>query len=127
MKRAVIYARSAVGGAPGARSIDEQERQCRRYCKAQGLEVAGTFMDCGASGLAMRRPALKYMIRFCRKPGRVEYAVAASADRFSRDSRGLAGIQQALASRSVEARCALQSALRPPVSRREVKSVGVLP
>lgn len=127
MKRAVIYARSAVGGPPAARSINEQERECRRYCKAEGLEVSGAFMDCGASGLAMSRPALKGMIRFCRKPGRVDYAVAASVDRLSRDLGVQAAIRQALASRGVEVRLVFQPSMPPAGTRREVKAVRARP
>lgn len=49
--------RTALQHEDGA-SLESQEAACRAFCAARGLEVVRVFIDGGASGGSIERPAL---------------------------------------------------------------------
>lgn len=64
-------------------SLDSQEARCRALCDARGLAVERVFVDAGASGGTLDRPALSDL-RQAVEAGEVAAVVVYAVDRLSR-------------------------------------------
>ena len=85
-KRAVLYARVAVGDADGAnRKLVEQLAQCRNYALAQDWTVIAELHEDerGVSGLALDPPQLA-VVRRMAHAGEFDVLVVHDLDRISR-------------------------------------------
>lgn len=84
---AALYVRvsTAEQADPGLNggSLESQEARCRALCEARGLEVARVFIDAGASGGTLDRPALADL-RAAVAAGEVAVVVVYAVDRLSR-------------------------------------------
>lgn len=85
--KATLYVRvsTAEQADPGLNggSLESQETRCRALCEARGLEVVRVFIDAGASGGTLDRPALRDL-RACVAAGEVAAVVVYAVDRLSR-------------------------------------------
>jgi DNA invertase Pin-like site-specific DNA recombinase len=84
---AAVYVRvsTAEQADPGLNggSLESQEARCRALCEARGLSVARIFIDAGASGGSLERPALDEL-RASVEAGHVAAVVVYAVDRLSR-------------------------------------------
>lgn len=80
MTTAVIYARFSCSKQREA-SIDDQLRECRDYCKHEGIDVVGEYCDYAQSGRTDDRPQFQAMIA---NAGESDLVVVYMMDRFSR-------------------------------------------
>lgn len=79
---AIIYCRvSTDEQAKSGLGLEAQETRCRAWAEANGYDVAGLFVDEGASAKTLRRPELEKALAAL-KPGRV--LVAYKLDRLTR-------------------------------------------
>jgi site-specific DNA recombinase len=78
----VSTAEQAESGENGG-SLESQEARCRALCEARSLAVARVFVDAGASGGTLERPALSEL-RACVAAGEVSAVVVYAVDRLSR-------------------------------------------
>lgn len=63
MPKALVYCRvSTQEQAREGYSLEAQERQVRLFCAAAGWEVAGCYVEEGASGATLERPALRRLL-----------------------------------------------------------------
>jgi site-specific DNA recombinase len=87
-KRAGIYARISTsdkdGGTQSETSIEQQLRECRAYCAAQGWEVVEEYRDEGFSGTNTQRPEYQRMMS---EMENWDVVIAAKMDRFHRNVR----------------------------------------
>ena len=84
-KRTVLYCRvSTKRQADKADNLPEQKRQCREYCRREGLEIVKEFVDPGESARSADRPEFQKMLAFCRE-NKVGYVVVQKLDRFARN------------------------------------------
>ena len=60
-KTAVIYARFSCSKQREA-SIDDQLRECRRWCDENGYSVVGEYCDYAMSGRTDERPQFQAMV-----------------------------------------------------------------
>jgi site-specific DNA recombinase len=82
LTEAIIYCRvSTDEQARSGLGLEAQEARCRAWCVANGLEVAGIFVDDGASAKTLKRPELEKALAAL-TPGRV--LVAYKLDRLTR-------------------------------------------
>lgn len=87
--RAVIYARYSSDLQRDA-SIDDQVRVCRARADKEGWQVVEVFADHAISGATTLRPGYQDMMAALRG-GRIDFVLAESLDRFSRDQEHIAG------------------------------------
>ena len=81
MKTAVIYARFSCASQREA-SIEDQLKECHRWCDDNGYVVVAEYCDYAISGRTDERPQFQEMIL---NAGESEVAVVYMMDRFSRD------------------------------------------
>ncbi len=93
---AAIYARYS-SDAQDARSIEDQERRCRRYAEAHDFEVVEVFSDAAISGATLDRPGLRRMLDAARQ-GAFKVVLVDDLSRLSRDLYDTLGLQRKLAS-----------------------------
>jgi site-specific DNA recombinase len=86
-QRAALYLRVSTGRqAENDLSIPDQRRQAVSYCAAKGWEVAGEFVEPGASGTDDRRPELQRLLDLATGDGSpFDVIVVHSFSRFARD------------------------------------------
>lgn len=65
-------------------SIEQQQQEAHKYCKAHGLHIIGEYADRAISGTRIDRPALQQMLDDAKKL-RPAYLVLWKTDRLSRD------------------------------------------
>lgn len=82
-KRAVIYARYSSSGQREA-SIDDQLRDCRRFCDDHGYTIVAEYFDKAMSGTTDRRPDFQRMISDSAN-GTFDVVVVWKIDRFGRN------------------------------------------
>lgn len=83
---ALIYCRvSSDRQATEGHGLDGQERRCREYAAANGLQVVAVFRDEGASGGTIDRPALEEMFAYMRKHQDVDVVLFEDVSRIARD------------------------------------------
>jgi site-specific DNA recombinase len=94
--RTVLYLRvSTKRQADKANNLPEQTRQCRDYCRSEGLEIVDEFVDPGESARSADRPEFQRMLSFCRS-NNIGYIVVQRLDRFARNVADLAGLSAEL-------------------------------
>ena len=87
MRRGVIYTRVSYADQVDGTSLETQERDCRRYCAEQGIEVLAVFVEPGRSAKTCERPELHRLLDHCgKKRNRVDVLVVHKLDRLSRNS-----------------------------------------
>lgn len=91
MKRAAIYARVSTGKqAAGELSLPDQLKQCAAFAAANGYEIAGEFVDAGASARTDKRAEFQGMIRLACGPQRqFDVILVHSQSRFARNTKDL--------------------------------------
>lgn len=101
-KKAAIYARvSTVEQAEEGYSIDEQVRLLREFCKKEGYEVCGEYVDRGISGKNISgRPALQQLLSAAHNK-EFDIVLVWKMNRFSRKSIDLLNIVEMLKSKNI--------------------------
>ena len=85
--RAGLYARvSTTEQAEEGYSIEAQLEAMRRYCRAEGWEVAAEYIDPGVSGTTGDRPGLQAALADC-EARRIDALLTHRLDRFYRNLR----------------------------------------
>ena len=106
-KRAVLYARVAVGDADGANhKLVEQLAQCRNYALAQGWTVIAELHEDerGVSGLALDPPQL-VAVRRMAHAGEFDVLVVRDLDRISRNVARCLVVEQELEQAGIQIAC----------------------
>ena len=106
-KRAVLYARVAVGDADGAsRKLCEQLDQCRDYALAQGWTVIAELHEAerGVSGLALDPPQLAAIRRMARAR-EFDVLIVRDLSRISRSVATCVAVEQELQRAGVQIAC----------------------
>jgi hypothetical protein len=69
MKKTVAYCRTAFAEpSDPLAGVSAQAASLREYAGRHGMTVDGTYMDAGASGMTLIRPALQQLLADCRRP-----------------------------------------------------------
>jgi Site-specific recombinases, DNA invertase Pin homologs len=85
--RAVIYCRVSTKEQVQNLSLEIQERECRRWCQANGYAVDRVFVDAGESAKTADRPEFQQLLTHCRQNKKLLNAVVVhSLSRFSRNT-----------------------------------------
>lgn len=95
MQKAVIYTRVSSDEQIEGYSLEVQEKECRRYAKANNLQVETVFREEGASAKTVNgRPELLKLIKYCKEKGNdISTVLVYRLDRWSRNvEQGLAVI-----------------------------------
>ena len=106
-KRAVLYARVAVGDADGANhKLVEQLAQCRNYALAQGWTVIAELHEDerGVSGLALDPPQLAAVRRMAHA-GEFDVLVVRDLDRISRSMTKCLAMEKELQRVGIQIAC----------------------
>jgi|SRR6516164_6120397 site-specific DNA recombinase len=92
MKKTVAYCRTAFAepSDPLAGVLVQAASLCE-YARQHGMIVDGTYMDAGASGMTLIRPALQRLLAECRA-GKIGVVLTTDTDRLSRDTGQLAAL-----------------------------------
>lgn len=98
--RCVIYARFS-SSRQREESIEDQERVCRAYADAHGMEVVGTYEDRAASARSDDRPGFQRMVREA-PGGSWGVVLVYKLDRFARDRFDAANYRVRLRDAGVE-------------------------
>lgn len=101
--KAVIYTRVSSKEQVEGTSLESQERVCRDYCAAHGLNVVRIFSDAGESAKTSDREQFLAAIRFCgaSREG-ITHLVVWKLDRFARNGYDQAVFHNTLASHGVD-------------------------
>jgi site-specific DNA recombinase len=92
MKKTVAYCRTAfVEQSDPLAGVLAQAASLREYAGQHGMTVDGTYMDAGASGVTLIRPALQQLLADCRN-GKIGVVLTTDTDRLSRDTGQLAAL-----------------------------------
>jgi site-specific DNA recombinase len=92
MKETVAYCRTAfVEPSDPLGGVSAQAASLREYAEQNGMTVDGTYMDAGASGVTLIRPALQQLLADCRA-GKIGVVLTTDTDRLSRDTGQLAAL-----------------------------------
>ena len=92
MKRTVAYCRTAFAEpSDPLAGVSAQAASLRQYAGQYGMTVDGTYMDAGASGVTLIRPALQQLLADCRA-GKIGVVITTDTDRLSRDTGQLAAL-----------------------------------
>lgn len=103
MKKAYIYARvSTEEQAEQGKSIETQERICRKWAKDNNFAVAGVFRDQGKSATNINRPALQDMLSKCQVKGVVNAILVQDTDRLARNTIDHLNVKALLKKKDVE-------------------------
>jgi site-specific DNA recombinase len=90
MKKTVAYCRTAfTEPSDPLAGVSAQAASLREYAGQHRMTVDGTYMDAGASGMTLIRPALQQLLADCRD-GKIRVVLTADAGRLSRDTGQLA-------------------------------------
>jgi DNA invertase Pin-like site-specific DNA recombinase len=81
--KAVVYARYSTENQD-SRSIEDQERRCRAYAAARGLQVVDVYADAAVSGTTTARPNLQRLLADA-KARRFGAVIVDDLSRLSRD------------------------------------------
>ena len=90
VQRAALYARYSTT-MQDSRSVEDQLRDCRSRCTAEGWAVVETFADYAISGAVRERPALNSMLARV-AAGDIDLVISEALDRVSRDQEDIANI-----------------------------------
>ena len=89
MKKIVAYCRTAVASeADPLGEVSAQAEAVREFARQRGMTGHETYMDAGASGVTLARPALQQLLADCRA-GKIGVVLTRDADRLSRDKSHL--------------------------------------
>jgi site-specific DNA recombinase len=92
MKKTVAYCRTAFAEpSDPLAGVLAQAASLRECARQHGMPVDGTYIDAGASGMTLIRPALHQLLADCRA-GKIGVVLTADPDRFSRDAGQLAAL-----------------------------------
>jgi DNA invertase Pin-like site-specific DNA recombinase len=92
MKKTVAYCRNAFADPNDPLAgVSAQAASLREYAGQHGMTVDGTYMDAGASGMTLFRPALQKLIADCRAE-KIGVVLTMATDRLSRDTGQLAAL-----------------------------------
>jgi site-specific DNA recombinase len=109
---AVIYCRVSTEKQTENLSLPTQEKACRIWCSAHGVNVLKVFTDAGRSAKNLNRVQFREMTEYCRLQKRasqpVHYVVVYSMSRFSRDVYDTAIARSLLSKYGVEVRSATE-------------------
>ncbi len=87
MRRGVIYVRVSYADQVEGTSLGSQERDCRRYCAENDIEVVEVFVERGRSAKTKERPELYRLLNFCgKKRSKIDALVVHKLDRLARNS-----------------------------------------
>ena len=93
-RSAAIYVRvSTEEQAEEGYSIDAQRSLLEKYCKAEGMEVAGVYVDDGYSGRNVKRPGYAKMME---EMGQWDALIVLKMDRIHRNSRNFMNMMDEL-------------------------------
>jgi site-specific DNA recombinase len=87
MGNTVVYVRVSTEDQAGkAQNLPTQKRKCETRCEHEGLIVAKTFTDAGASARTTDRREFQEMLEYCRKhKGKISHVVFADLSRLARN------------------------------------------
>jgi DNA invertase Pin-like site-specific DNA recombinase len=92
MKKTVAYCRTAFAEpSDPLAAVSAQAASLREYAGQHGMTVGLTYMDAGASGMTLIRPALQQLLADCRD-GKIAVVLTTDIDRLSRDTAQLAAL-----------------------------------
>jgi site-specific DNA recombinase len=92
MKNTVAYCRTAfTEPSDPLAGVSAQAASLREHARQHGLTVDATYMDAGASGVTLIRPALQQLLADCRA-GKIGVVITTDTDRLSRDAGQLAAL-----------------------------------
>ncbi len=88
MAKAILYVRVSHARQVENTSLAGQEDVCRRWCAANGLEVAKVFIERGESAKSTDRPEFQAMFRYLTTAAKdsISHLVVYKFDRFSRNT-----------------------------------------
>jgi DNA invertase Pin-like site-specific DNA recombinase len=90
MKETVACCRTAfVEPSDPVGGVSAQAASLREYAEQNGMTVDDTYIDAGASGMTLIRPALQQLIADCRA-GKIQVVLTTDTDRLPRDTGQLA-------------------------------------
>ncbi|MCX7933847.1 MAG: recombinase family protein [Planctomycetota bacterium] len=107
--KAVIYPRVSTLEQAEGTSLEVQERICREWCAARGIEVVRVFLERGESAKTADRKQLLAALTYIRETRDIDFFVVYRLDRFARQSRDYFNLIADLA----EVGCRLVSATEP--------------
>lgn len=104
MKTAYIYCRvSTEEQAENGKSIETQERLCRKWAKDNEYQIVEVFKDEGKSATTLNRPALQEMLAKCQdKNNNVDAIIVQDTDRLARNTLDHLLVKKTLASRKIK-------------------------
>ena len=103
MKKAYIYARvSTEEQAEEGKSIETQERICRKWAKDNNFAIAGIFKDEGKSATNLNRPALQELIAKCQDREDIDAILVQDTDRLARNTIDHLNVKALLKKKGVE-------------------------
>ena len=83
----MIYVRVSYADQVDGTSLESQERDCRRYCAENDIEVVEVFVERGRSAKTKERPELYRLLSFCgKKRSKIDVLVVHKLDRLARNS-----------------------------------------
>lgn len=82
-------------------SVDAQEEQIKKYCKAKGYEVTKVFSDNGRSGANLERPGIQALLAEA-VAGRIAKVICLDFSRLSRNTMDFLVLKSLLKKNGVE-------------------------
>jgi len=102
IKRAVIYVRVSSNKQVEGTSLDQQVKECEKYCKENNMERSYIFRDEGASAKSANRPEFMEAIGYCKdKKNKINSFVVWKVDRFARNAEDHFAVRKTLADSGV--------------------------
>lgn len=87
MFKAIIYARvSTEEQAEEGKSIETQEKICRKWAKENGYNIVAVYKDEGKSATSLNRPALKEVLALCQSDSTIGAILVQDTDRLARNT-----------------------------------------
>jgi site-specific DNA recombinase len=105
LNRAVIYCRVSTKEQTQNLSLETQEKECRKYCRLNGLSVARVFIEKGESAKTADRTEFKRMLASMREQkGRIQHVIVYSISRFARSVHDHSSVRNQLRSLGISLR-----------------------
>lgn len=103
MKKAYIYARvSTEEQAEEGKSIETQERICRKWANDNNYAIVGIFKDEGKSATTLNRPALQELLSKCQEKNVVNAILVQDTDRLARNTIDHLNVKALLKKKEIE-------------------------
>src|SRR3989338_8136684 len=110
--KAILYLRVSSKEQLKGKSLETQEKDCKRYCAEQGFEVAEVFIEEGESAKNDDRTQLQRLLRYCREHRKqISYLIIWKVDRLARSIPDYYEIRKTLMAHGISVHSATETAI----------------